>query len=55
MAAFQFTSHLQDKVYISNLNGASIRFFAKSTVEPIVMGNLRPLLNRVNYKDDGDE
>jgi hydroxymethylpyrimidine pyrophosphatase-like HAD family hydrolase len=36
--------HLQDKVYISNLNGASVRFFAKSTVEPIVMGNLRPLL-----------
>ena len=42
--------YIQDKVYVSNLNAASIRYFEGSKVEPIVVSNLRQLLNRATTK-----
>jgi Cof subfamily protein (haloacid dehalogenase superfamily) len=37
--------YVQDKVYVSNLNGAAREYFDGSIVEPIVMDDLRQLLN----------
>ena len=42
--------HIHDDIYISNLNGASVDYFEDSQVEPIVVGDLRPLLNRAITK-----
>jgi Cof subfamily protein (haloacid dehalogenase superfamily) len=42
--------HIDDDLYISNLNEASSTFFAGSTVVPIVMSDLRPLLSRAPTK-----
>ena len=41
--------YIQDNVYVSNLNGASIKYFEGSKVEPIV-SDLRQLLNRATTK-----
>ena len=41
---------VQDNLYISNLNGASIKYFQGSKIEPIVVSDLRPLLNRAITK-----
>jgi Cof subfamily protein (haloacid dehalogenase superfamily) len=38
--------HIDDDLYVSNLNDASSKFFEGSTVVPIVVSDLRPLLNR---------
>jgi len=42
--------YIEDDLYVSNLNDAAIRFFEGSTVVPIVVGNLRSLLNRAPTK-----
>jgi Cof subfamily protein (haloacid dehalogenase superfamily) len=42
--------HIEDDLYVSNLNDASRRFFEGSTVVPIVVSDLRPLLNRATTK-----
>jgi Cof subfamily protein (haloacid dehalogenase superfamily) len=42
--------HIEDDLYISNLNDASRKFFEGSTVVPIVVSDLRPLLNRATTK-----
>ena len=42
--------YIEDDLYVSNLNDAASRFFEGSTVVPIVVGNLRPLLNRAPTK-----
>jgi Cof subfamily protein (haloacid dehalogenase superfamily) len=42
--------HIEDDLYISNLNDASSKFFEGSTVVPIVVSDLRPLLNRATTK-----
>lgn len=42
--------YLQDNVYVSNLNGASIKYFEGSKVEPIVVSDLRQLLNQATTK-----
>jgi Cof subfamily protein (haloacid dehalogenase superfamily) len=42
--------YIEDDLYVSNLNGASSKFFEGSTVVPIVVSNLRPLLNRAPTK-----
>jgi Cof subfamily protein (haloacid dehalogenase superfamily) len=42
--------HVQDELYVSNLNSASIKFFEGSKVEPIVVGDLRQLLNPATTK-----
>lgn len=42
--------HIQDDIYVSNLNGASVNYFARSKVEPIVVSDLRQLLNRPTTK-----
>ncbi len=36
--------HVGDDLYVSNLNDASRKFFEGSTIVPIVMSDLRPLL-----------
>jgi Cof subfamily protein (haloacid dehalogenase superfamily) len=38
--------YIQDDVYVSNLNDATIKYFAGSNVEPIVVSDLRQVLNR---------
>jgi Cof subfamily protein (haloacid dehalogenase superfamily) len=38
--------HIEDDLYVSNLNDASSIFLKASTVVPIVMSDLRPLLDR---------
>jgi len=42
--------HIQDDLYVSNLNEASSKFFEGSTVEPIVVNDMRPLLNQATTK-----
>jgi len=42
--------YIQDEVYVSNLNDATIKYFAGSTVEPIVVSDLRQLLDRPTTK-----
>jgi Cof subfamily protein (haloacid dehalogenase superfamily) len=42
--------HIEDDLYVSNLNDASSKFFEGSTVVPIVVSDLRPLLNRATTK-----
>jgi Cof subfamily protein (haloacid dehalogenase superfamily) len=42
--------HIDDDLYVSNLNDASSKFFEGSTVVPIVVSDLRPLLNRAATK-----
>lgn len=42
--------YIEDDLYVSNLNGASSKFFEGSTVVPIVVSNLRPLLTRAPTK-----
>src|ERR1041385_8480414 len=42
--------HIDDDLYVSNLDDASSKFFEGSTVVPIVMSDLRPLLNRAATK-----
>src|ERR1041385_6650087 len=42
--------HIDDDLYVSNLDDASSKFFEGSTVVPIVMSDLRPLLNRADTK-----
>jgi Cof subfamily protein (haloacid dehalogenase superfamily) len=42
--------YIEDDLYVSNLNDASSRFFEGSTVVPIVVSDLRPLLNRAPTK-----
>lgn len=42
--------HIQDEIYVSNLNGASVNYFARSKVEPIVVSDLRQLLNQSTTK-----
>lgn len=42
--------YTQDNLYVSNLNDASIKYFGNSKVEPIVVSDLRQLLNRATTK-----
>jgi Cof subfamily protein (haloacid dehalogenase superfamily) len=42
--------HIEDDLYVSNLNDASSKFFEGSTVVPVVKSDLRPLLNRATTK-----
>ena len=42
--------HIEDDLYVSNLNDASSKFFEGSTVVPIVVSDLRPLLNQASTK-----
>jgi Cof subfamily protein (haloacid dehalogenase superfamily) len=42
--------YTQDNLYVSNLNDASIKYFGGSKVEPIVVSDLRQLLNRAATK-----
>jgi len=42
--------YIQDNLYISNMNDASIKYFEGSKVEPIVVRDLRHLLNRATTK-----
>lgn len=42
--------HIEDDLYVSNLNDASSKFFEGSTVVPIIVSDLRPLLNRAATK-----
>ena len=42
--------YIEDDLYVSNLNDASRIFFEGSTVVPIVMSDLRPLLDRAPTK-----
>src|SRR5438067_5427848 len=42
--------HIEDDLYVSNLNDAASKFFEGSTVVPIVVSDLRPLLNRATTK-----
>src|ERR1041384_643000 len=42
--------HIEDDLYVSNLNDASSKFFEGSTVVPIVVSDLVPLLNRATTK-----
>lgn len=42
--------YIQDNVYVSNLNGASIKYFEGSKVEPIVVSDLRQLLDQATTK-----
>lgn len=41
---------IQDNLYVSNLNDASIKYFEGSKVEPIVVSDLRQLLNQATTK-----
>ena len=38
--------YIQDNLYVSNLNDASIKYFEGSKVEPILVSDLRQMLNR---------
>lgn len=42
--------YIQDDLYVSNLNEASIRYLEGSNVEPIVLGDLRQMVNRAITK-----
>lgn len=42
--------YIQDDLYISNLNDASIKYFEGSKVEPIIVSDLRQLLNQATTK-----
>jgi Cof subfamily protein (haloacid dehalogenase superfamily) len=42
--------HINDDLYVSNLNDASSKFFEGSTVVPIVVSDMRALLNRATTK-----
>ena len=42
--------HIQDDIYVSNLNRASANYFARSEVEPIVVSDLRQLLDQSTTK-----
>jgi Cof subfamily protein (haloacid dehalogenase superfamily) len=42
--------HVEDSLFVSNLNNAAVRYFAGSPIEPIVVSDLRPLLNRATTK-----
>jgi len=42
--------HIKDDLYVSNLNDASSKFFEGSTVVPIVVSDMRPLLNQASTK-----
>jgi Cof subfamily protein (haloacid dehalogenase superfamily) len=42
--------HIQDNLYVSNLNNASMKYFEDSGVEPIVVSDMRQLLNRPTTK-----
>jgi len=42
--------YVQDNVYVSHLDGPSLEYFAGSTVEPIVVSDLRQLVNRATTK-----
>jgi Cof subfamily protein (haloacid dehalogenase superfamily) len=42
--------YTQDDVYVSNLNDAAIKYFEGSSVEPIVVSDLRQVLNREPMK-----
>ena len=42
--------YIEDDLYVSKLNDAASIFFEGSTVVPIVLGDLRPLLNRAITK-----
>lgn len=42
--------HIQDNLYVSNLNDASMKYFEGSGVEPIVVSDMRQLLNRPTSK-----
>jgi Cof subfamily protein (haloacid dehalogenase superfamily) len=42
--------YIEDDLYVSNLNDASSRFFEGSTVVPIVVNDLRSLVNRATTK-----
>jgi Cof subfamily protein (haloacid dehalogenase superfamily) len=42
--------HIDDELYVSNLNEASRKFLERSIVVPIVVPDLRPLLNRAATK-----
>jgi Cof subfamily protein (haloacid dehalogenase superfamily) len=42
--------YTQDNLYVSNLSDASIKYFGRSKVEPIVVSDLRQLLNRAATK-----
>ncbi len=42
--------YIQENLYVSNLNDAAMRYFDGSQVEPIVVGDLRPLLNQAITK-----
>ncbi len=42
--------YVEEDLYVSNLNDASSKFFEGSTVVPIVVSDLRPLLNRATTK-----
>jgi Cof subfamily protein (haloacid dehalogenase superfamily) len=42
--------YIQDNVYVSNLNAASVKYFEGSEVEPILVSDLRQLVNRATTK-----
>jgi Cof subfamily protein (haloacid dehalogenase superfamily) len=42
--------YIEDNLYVSNLDDASSKFFEGSTVVPIVVNDLRPLLDRATTK-----
>jgi Cof subfamily protein (haloacid dehalogenase superfamily) len=42
--------HIQDNLYVSNLNDAAVEYLDGSGVEPIVVNDLRQLLNRPTTK-----
>ncbi len=42
--------HTQDNLYVSNLNDASVSYFGGSKVEPVVVGDMRQLLNHAATK-----
>jgi len=42
--------HVDDELYVSNLNSASIKYFEGSTIAPIVVSDLRAMLNRTITK-----
>ena len=47
---FSVHFYIQDNVYVSNLNDATTRYFEGSKVEPIVVSDLRQLLNQPTTK-----
>lgn len=42
--------HMQDTLYVSNLNDAAIEYFERSNVEPVVVNDLRQVLNQATTK-----